>query len=126
MHRLEITLPLPAPALSPNARKHWGPKAKAVAKARGDAYLAATDAIARQKPEGLPWESATAQPVFYFRDRRRRDRDNCGAMLKAYFDALQDAGVIVNDSGLAPLPPTIEIDKADPRVVLVVTKARTW
>jgi hypothetical protein len=118
--RLVVDLPLPAKALSPNARVHWRTKANAKAKARGDAKLAALSAIREQKSAGLPWESVTVQATFYKRTRHKIDLDNAIASLKASFDGLQDAGVIANDSGLIPLPPVFEVDKDDPRVVLVV------
>lgn len=36
--------------------------------------------------------------VFYFKDKRRRDRDNLLASLKAAFDGIADAGIVSDDS----------------------------
>ena len=127
MHRLEITLPLPPKELAPNFRKHkhWGSRSRATKAARGDAYLAALDAIARQKPRGLPWGAATVRGVFYLPPRWRGDKTNLQGWLKAYEDGVQDAGVVVNDEVFVPLPPEVNVDKADPRVVLVVEMIET-
>jgi len=124
MSRLEIELPLPPVAASPNSRCYWAVKHKATAKMRSDGWLAATSAIREQKPAGLPWERATVRATFFFRTRRRRDQDNANASLKAYLDSLQDAGVVLNDSFLEPLPPVFEVDGSDPRVVLVVERVK--
>jgi crossover junction endodeoxyribonuclease RusA len=117
---MTITIPLPPRVLHSNARPHWAAKARATKKYRGDCYLAAIDAINRQKPRGLPWTSATVKAVFYHRVKRRRDLDGAGASLKAAMDGLQDAGLIANDSGLVPLPPELLIDKSSPRVELII------
>ena len=90
---------------------------------RAEGELAAKSAIRKQRPAGLPWKSATVTPMFFFRVNRRRDRDNSVAMLKSYYDALQDAGVIVNYSGLVPFPAVMCVDKDDPRVELIVAEA---
>lgn len=120
---LVIDLPIPPRTVSPNARPHWAAVAKAKAKMRADGKLAAKSAIREQRPSGLPWKSATVKPLFFFRVNRKRDRDNFGAMLKAYYDSLQDAGVIVNDCGLIPHPPVMCVDKDDPRVELIVAES---
>ena len=118
---IEIVLPLPHKNLSPNARCHWRAKAAATKKARSDASWAALAGIADRNWNQPLWGTATVQATFYFRDKRRRDRDNMLSSCKAYFDGLADSGLIANDSGLTHLPVKVEIDKANPRVVLTVT-----
>jgi len=61
---------------------------------------------------------------FFFKTRRRRDRDNLLASLKAAFDGLADAGLVADDSGLIHMPVEQYIDRADPRVELVVERVR--
>ena len=118
MPKLIVVLPWPAAALFPNERPSWRKKAQAIAKARFDGRLAAIDAMNRQKwPKGVA--TARVQAVFFCRSKRRRDKDNFNASLKAYLDSLADAGVIANDSGFIPLPPEFKQDN-DHRVELVV------
>ena len=64
-----------------------------------------------------------SQATFYFRDLRRRDRDNLLASLKAAFDGLADAHILEDDSGLVHLPVRIEKDRENPRVELEITRA---
>jgi len=61
---------------------------------------------------------------FFFKTRRRRDRDNLLASLKPAFDGLADAGLVVDDSGLIHMPVEQHIDRTDPRVELVVDRVR--
>lgn len=119
---LQIVLPLPPKALHPNtARVHWAARAKATAKCRGEACFLTRDAIARQIGYAtLPWKAATIQATFYFRDKRRRDKSNLNAWLKAAQDGIAEAGVVANDEAFTPLPPIVEVDKASPRVVVTI------
>lgn len=65
------------------------------------------------------WKTANVQITVTPPDRRRRDKDNLLASLKAAFDGAQDAGLIADDSGLTYLPIVItEPDKANARVTL--------
>jgi Holliday junction resolvase RusA-like endonuclease len=71
------------------------------------------------------WERAEVQATFYRPGKRAKllDRDNAIAMCKGAFDGLQEAGVIVNDSGLVPLPPIQVIgDAADERKLVLVIR----
>lgn len=116
---MKLTLPLPAPSLQPNARACWQAKSRAVKKARWDAAQVAS--TARDKPPE-PWERAAVRLTFYFRSKRKRDTDNLIGYCKSYFDALQDAGVILNDSGLTHLPPVQLIDRENPRVEIEIVE----
>lgn len=120
--KLEVTIPLPHPLLSPNKKPNRFQKGRIVANYRLDCGLATKDAMSRSGINSFPWARATVTPVFYHRERRNRDQDNATGSLKAAFDALADAGVIVNDTGLQQMPPVFEIDGRDARVVLIVAK----
>jgi hypothetical protein len=94
-----ITLPLPLPEVSPNARPHWAGKGRAVRLMRQAAHVLGLEA----KPKG--W---TPQPIrisaTYFcgksldRRVRPRDEDNARACLKPYIDGLIDAGLAPSDN----------------------------
>lgn len=120
---ITIVLPLPSRDVSPNSRGHWAKKARAVKQQRRDAFIAATLALypaderQRRKPR---WKSASAKAVFYFRDARRRDRDNMAASLKGIYDGIVDAGILADDSGLTHEPIVFEVDKENPRVVISI------
>jgi crossover junction endodeoxyribonuclease RusA len=114
---MTFTLPLPPKALSPNARVHWRPKAAAVAAYRRTAKVAGAFVPASQRPA---WSEAVAQLTFYLPDRRRRDRDNLAASMKAAFDGLVDAGILADDAGLHHEPVRMEIDRERPRVEITI------
>ena len=118
---MTITLPLPPKGLSPNDRMHWAWKAAAVKKYRSWSAAATTEQLCKN-PKYRGWAAAKVQPVFYFKDKRRRDRDNLAATLKAAYDGLVDAGLLVDDEGLVPLPPEIGVDRENPRVELILTR----
>ena len=84
---LTVTLPWPPAVLSPNSRAHWGRKAKAAAKARGDARILCQAVGIR----ALPWSAMAVSITFYPPDRRRRDADNMLSSSKAVLDGLADA-----------------------------------
>lgn len=114
-----VTLPLPHPSLSPNARPHHMTKARLKKKARNDGYLAGVKARIDCQHE-QPFELAEAHATFYVRTNRNRDGDNALASLKASFDGLADAGIFRNDSGLRHYPVKFEVDKKNPRVELLI------
>lgn len=114
-----IVLPLPSAELSPNARVNWRVKAAAAWKYRHDCGYAALHA---QGMERRKWERVTIQPTFYWPMKRRRDGDNANSSIKNAIDSLQDAGLVVNDSGVRLLPPIFKIDAANRRLELLVTR----
>lgn len=90
-------IPWPDKILSPNARVHWGRKSKATKSYR---YSCGTIAMAH-KPH-LPESGDIALQITFFPpDKRRRDRDNLIASLKAAMDGIADAWE-VNDSRFVP------------------------
>jgi len=122
MKTIKIELPLPHKNLSPNSRCHWRAKAAATKKARSESRLITMDAMNRSDCAEWFWPAAKVRAVFYFKDHRKRDRDNALSSLKAHFDGLADAGLISNDSGLTHMPVVMSVDKTNPRVVLLIEK----
>lgn len=47
-----------------------------------------------------PYNKCTIKRVFYFSDKRIRDKDNFDASTKAYSDGLKDSGIIIDDAGI--------------------------
>lgn len=118
MQRLRIVLPLPPKVLSPNSRCHWATKAQAVKGYRLAARLLAMHQWdSRQKPMA----SADVTCTFRFGDRRRRDRDNLQASMKAAFDGLADAGIVSDDSAFRHETRIGEVTD-DPHVEVVVAE----
>ena len=121
-----ITLPLPAKVLSPNSRVgsigSMFAKAAAVKRYR----RLAREAICAECITTGPWELSTVEVAFYHKTKRRRDQDNAMASLKAAYDGIVDAGLIVDDDydHLKRCPPTFEIDKEYPRVTITVTRCK--
>lgn len=121
MTTITITLPIPAAALSPNARRLWHQKCGPVRDARLAAKLLAIDAMNRMKMWVAPkWEWAEVQATFYYPTNRRRDSDNSAACLKSSLDGIADAGIVENDSGFIHHPPVLLVDKVNPRVELTI------
>ncbi|HDS1811562.1 MULTISPECIES: endodeoxyribonuclease RusA [Pseudomonas] len=83
---MELTLPWPPAACSPNARVHWREKSKAA-----KSYRAACHLLAKQAGVTAPEGEALLMLEFVPPDRRRRDDDNLLAMFKAGRDGLADA-----------------------------------
>lgn len=115
--RYTITLPLPDRRLSQNARVHWAVRAKATKAARLAAWAAACEAMKGARPA---WAKARVQIEAWFKTATHPDPANLVADCKAYFDGLQDAGMIANDKGLWPDRPRIGKDKGRPRLELTI------
>jgi len=122
MNQLTVTCPIPPRALHPNARPHWAAKAKAAKQARHDAMCCALEATGNHRPN---WPAAVCHIRWYARDKRglALDRDNIIAATKAARDGLTDAGIWTDDNGVRIGEVTIEVDRASPRVELVVERA---
>lgn len=117
---LEIELPLPAKALSPNARVHWSALASAKKAARMDANIATQCACNNSGQEWDQLAKATMQATFYHATKANRDDDNLNASLKAYRDGIADSGLVANDRDITSLPPIQLIDKQNPRLVVTI------
>jgi Endodeoxyribonuclease RusA. len=119
MTEIKIILPIPDACLSPNWRGHWAVRAKATKQLRKTAAILALSEIALIA--GPPcWKKATAQVTYHFRDKRRRDKDNFQARLKAAFDGIVDAGILADDSGLTHLPMVFKLTALTPWVEIVI------
>jgi crossover junction endodeoxyribonuclease RusA len=87
---MKVVLPFPHTDLSPNSHKHWRIKARAVKDARNTARILTLSAMAtiHASMPDFPLELAI---VFHPPDKRKRDRDNLIASMKAYQDGIADA-----------------------------------
>ena len=88
-----ISLPWPSRDLHPNARVHWGQRARAAKKARTDGAMATRAAGVRQIDADRLKVTATFCPP----DRRARDEDGMLSSVKSYFDGIADV-IGVDDS----------------------------
>lgn len=122
---IAVTLQPPPKELRPNGRYHWAAKAKAVKSYRNAAHGAALFAMSeRMNAAPFHWPKANVYPTVYVKDRRglKQDGDNVIASLKAAGDGLADAGVVANDRLFVWHAPVFAIDKANPRVELVIER----
>lgn len=121
MDEIHLAIALPPAELSPNARAHWGAKAKATKAYRDQAYMETILAGGRDRK----WSKAEAEAVFYWPDHRRRDLGNADASLKAAWDGMVDAGLLVDDRAevLSHLPSKFRISKDRPRVEIHLFRA---
>lgn len=86
---MELVLPWPSAAMSPNGRVHWSTRAKAVKGARSLAWGATLEAGWNEQP--LPDGDLHLWWDFYPPTRRLPDDDNMLARCKAYRDGIADA-----------------------------------
>ncbi len=119
-----LILPLPNRVLSPNcpAGNHRTRMMKAAATKK---YRAVCKENAEQaRIETGPWPRAQARLTFYWKDKRRRDIRNAEAMMKAAYDGIVDAGILIDDSydHLTHLPTEFECDPKCPRVEIVIER----
>lgn len=94
-----ITLPWPAVALTPHARGHWRPKAKATKAARAEAHWLAKAAGVKPNP------NAVLRVTYHPPDRAKRDCANMHGRLKAALDGIADA-MGVDDNGFRVIFPS--------------------
>ncbi len=117
MDSITIDLPHPPRILHPNARPHYMAKAKATKAYRMGAKAAALAAGG----DSQLWPAATVKVIATYKDARRRDRDGILSSLKAAFDGLADAWVVLNDADFTYEP--VEIRKGkDVGIRLIITK----
>ena len=120
---LTITIPIPPTILSPNARAHWAAKAKAVRyhrEAAKIATVAAAIAVGHRSIDTASWREVVLRTTWYATSKRRRDRDNAYASLKAARDGIADA-FGVDDEIFIPMPVKFAKDKTLPRVEILIS-----
>jgi crossover junction endodeoxyribonuclease RusA len=92
---IDIVIPMTPPrALSPNARIHWAPKAKAAAKFRSAARLATFAAMSQAERSRVATATTIGYRIRVSWEPRRvglRDEDNVLASCKAAIDGIADA-----------------------------------
>ena len=124
---MKVTLTLPPRDLSPNRRVHWGARSRAVKAHRGEAFLMTRQAMSGVDKGGHWWAKAGSDilimPTFFYRVKRRRDRDNAQASLKAALDGIAEA-LGVDDSRFIMAPATLLVDATDPRVEVVLRQSK--
>ena len=119
---IQFSLPWPPNGLSPNARQHWAKHAKAKKLYRDACYLTTLSDVGDRTP--VPFTgSLEIDLVFIPPDKRRYDRDNLVARMKAGLDGIAKAWGI-DDSAFVRL--TAEVGtpgtKQDARVEVRVTE----
>ena len=82
--------------------------------------------VEREGIDSGPWEQSTIQAAFFHKQNRRRDEVNFLAMLKAAYDGIVDAGLIVDDDHkhLESLRPSFAVDKDHPRVEILIERVK--
>ena len=118
---IRLVLPIPDAILSPNARPHWAQRSRMVRHHRNLAYMVALKAVRELRMKPPQWDRARTRVVFFWPDKRRRDKDNAAARLKAYWDGIADAGVVSDDVGLTHEPVQMMVDRKNPRVEVTIT-----
>ena len=114
---ITIDLPHPPRILHPNARPHYMAKARATRTYRNMARVAALAACGGSQL----WAAASVKVIATYKDARRRDRDGILSSLKAAFDGLADAWVVLDDADFTYEP--VEVRKGkDVGIRLVVTE----
>lgn len=73
-----------------------------------------------------PWQLARVTATFFHHDDRRRDPDNSMGSIKAVYDGIVDAGLVVDDDAkhMKRGEPTFEVDPEYPRVVLTIERLK--
>ena len=115
-----VELPLPPRQVSPNARVYFRRQAEATKAYRRTACMLTIAAGGRNRR----WTRARAQATFYWPNNLRRDIRNAEHSLKAAYDGMVDAGLIVDDRAevLRHDETTFDVDTRRPRVVIRVTQ----
>jgi Holliday junction resolvase RusA-like endonuclease len=126
MNVITIGLPTPPAILNPN--KTIGSRGGRMAKARAikiarkhAADWARISMLERQIAPPPRWSNVSVRCLFFYPTRRRRDKDNALASMKAYFDGIADSGLVANDSAMTFEPVELLVDKMLPRVEVVIT-----
>lgn len=95
---IEITLPFPPTALSPNGRLHWAKLAKAKKLYRQECWAQTLQQAKRPADDGL----LKLELTFYKPTRRSMDVDNMLARMKSGLDGVCDA-LKIDDKRFSPV-----------------------
>ena len=121
---MKVITKIPSASLSPNSRSHWRVKHKASKAIKRSTALGVRIALALDgKPEDLPWHEVELQATYYHKCKRRRDPDNLVALLKYPIDGLVLGGLLIDDDMITIKPVNRLIDKDNPRLEMVITRA---
>jgi Holliday junction resolvase RusA-like endonuclease len=84
----------------------------------------AKEAVENENIETSPWTAVVVRSRFYCRTARRRDEDNYQGMLKATYDGIVDAGLVIDDDSehMRKEPPEFKVDKINPRVEILIER----
>jgi crossover junction endodeoxyribonuclease RusA len=119
MTDFSFTIPLPHKGLSPNARSHFRTLAALKKAARQLSSVLAGGNLRGKRPQ---WVLAETRIKWYTKTVRHPDPDNALASLKATWDGLKDAGLILDDNYLQHMPIVFAKDASNPRVEITVTQ----
>lgn len=121
---ITIVLSLPNRVLSPNwmagtIRGRYY-KASAVKRLR----QLTKEAIDAEQIETLPWPMVEVNVTFFWKTKRKHDEDNAMGSLKAVYDGIVDAGLVVDDDSkhMRRIIPIFETDHCCPKVVLTLIR----
>jgi len=73
-----------------------------------------------------PWKLAKVTAAFFHSTKRRRDPDNSMGSIKAAYDGIVDAGLVIDDDAehMKRGEPTFEVDSEYPRVTLTIERLK--
>ncbi len=120
MGSITITIPIPHKCLSQNARPHWATRAKHF-KGSKNATIAACLEVCDTAPM---WDHAAADAVWFHKTGNRPDYGNAWGLLKAAFDGIEAAFIVIDDKNLRTRDMTFIKDAKNPRVVLTITQVK--
>lgn len=119
-----IMLPLPPKVLSPNCPvASWGGRFMKAAATKKYRRLA-KEAVLDCRVETAPWNKVEVETFFYHKVNRQRDDDNALGSLKAAFDGIVDAGLVLDDDSLhmKRWPPKFKKDRSKEAGVIFVMR----
>jgi hypothetical protein len=120
-----LTFQLPIPAKELRTRNTVGSIGGRIVKARftkAARVAAKLEAVRVLEGRFAPkWPKVAAKVVLFHLGAKTMDPDNFIASLKAYFDGICDAGVVLNDRGLWPERPRFERVDRMPRVEITIS-----
>lgn len=86
----------------------------------------AKERIEAEQISSGPWELARVNAAFFFKNDRRRDPDNAMGSIKAAYDGIVDANLVVDDDAKHMLrgEPTFDVCPEWPRVILTIERLK--